>query len=195
RTITCLPPYTQWQYQMGQINHLSQLDRSGMAQRYGLPGAGSSSRYDFNGDGYPDIVAVWAALGETRIWFLENYINNTAAWGPTIPAGWNLVDVADINRDGKLDYVLFKPATRQTAIWYLWWERWGFDHFVGSAYGPTLPAGWELVALADFNRDGNPDYLLYNPASHQTAIWYLNNNVFLGGMYGPPIFPDQPILP
>jgi astacin (peptidase family M12A)/VCBS repeat protein len=188
RTITCLPPYTQWQYQMGQINHLSQPDRSGMAQRYGPPGAGSSSRCDFNGDGYPDIVAFWpfsTGGGETTVFFLQDYINNTVASGPMIPAGWELVDVADINRDGKLDYVLFKPATRQTAIWYLWWERWGFDHFVGSAYGPTLPAGWELVALADFNRDGKPDYLLYTASTRQTAIWYLNNNVFVSGAYGP----------
>ena len=29
----------------------------------------------------------------------------------------------------------------------------------------------------DFNGDAKPDYLLYNPTTLQTAIWYLNNNV------------------
>ena len=37
----------------------------------------------------------------------------------------------------------------------------------------------------DFNNDGKPDYLLYNPSTRQTAMWYLNNNVHIGGASGP----------
>src|SRR5439155_16990951 len=37
----------------------------------------------------------------------------------------------------------------------------------------------------DFNQDGKRDYVLYNAVTHQTAVWYLNNNVFVGGAYGP----------
>src|SRR4249919_185960 len=36
-TITVPPPNTQWQDLIGQLTHLSQLDGSGMAQRYGAP--------------------------------------------------------------------------------------------------------------------------------------------------------------
>ena len=39
--------------------------------------------------------------------------------------------------------------------------------------------------MADFNSDGRPDYALFNSASRQTAIWYLNNNVFISGVLGP----------
>jgi hypothetical protein len=42
-----------------------------------------------------------------------------------------------------------------------------------------------LVATADFNGDGNPDYLLYNPSIRLTWIWYLNNNIFVGSAFGP----------
>jgi hypothetical protein len=57
---------------------------------------------------------------------------------------------------------------------------------IGGAYGPKLPSGsWSLAATADFNGDGNPDYLLYAPNTRQTAIWYLNNNVFIRGAWGP----------
>jgi hypothetical protein len=71
-------------------------------------------------------------------------------------------------------------VSAKTAIWYL-----NNNVFVGGAYGPTLPAGWELVAAADFNGGGKPDYVLYKANTRQTAIWYMNNNVFVSGAYGP----------
>jgi hypothetical protein len=88
--------------------------------------------------------------------------------------------VKDFNRDGHLDYALFNPSTRQTAIWYL-----SGVAFVRGAPGPTLPSGWTLLATADFNRDRKPDYVLFAPSTRRTAIWYLNNNIFIGGAYGP----------
>jgi hypothetical protein len=84
---------------------------------------------------------------------------------------------------------LFNSATRQTAIWYL-----SGPTFIGSAYGPTPPGGWALVATADFNSNGKPDYLLYKASSRQTAIWYLNNSVFAGGAYGPTIAPGWSLV-
>ena len=52
--------------------------------------------------------------------------------------------------------------------------------------------GYDLVtaaraAVADFNSDGHPDYVLRNPGTRQTAIWYLNNNVYQSGALGPSI--------
>ena len=71
------------------------------------------------------------------------------------------------------------PVPVSTAIWYL-----NNNAFVAGAGAPTLPVGWGVVGVADFNGDSQPDYLLYN-ASHQTAVWYLNNNVFVGAAFGP----------
>jgi hypothetical protein len=48
--------------------------------------------------------------------------------------------VADFNNDAHPDYVLRKPSTRQTAIWYL-----NNNVHVSGAFGPTLPAGWSLL--------------------------------------------------
>jgi hypothetical protein len=52
--------------------------------------------------------------------------------------------------------------------------------------------GYDLVVaaratVADFNNDGHPDYVLRNPSTRQTAIWYLNNNVYQNGALGPSI--------
>jgi hypothetical protein len=45
--------------------------------------------------------------------------------------------------------------------------------------------GWSLITTADFNRNGKPDYALYNANTRNTAIWYLNNNVYVSATYGP----------
>jgi FG-GAP-like repeat len=53
--------------------------------------------------------------------------------------------------------------------------------------------GYDLVttagraAVADFNNDGHPDYVVCNPGTRQTAIWYLNNNIYQSGALGPTI--------
>src|SRR5439155_1562355 len=48
----------------------------------------------------------------------------------------------------------------------------------------ALP-GWTVAGVADFNSNGKPDYVLYNAATRQTAIWYLNNNALVSGVFGP----------
>jgi hypothetical protein len=65
-------------------------------------------------------------------------------------------------------------------IWYL-------DNNVhtASATGPTVPLGWKVVGVADFNGNGHPDYLLFNSATGATVIWYLNNNVRIASAPGP----------
>src|SRR5205823_3233837 len=127
-----------------------------------------------------DYVLYKGNTRQTAVWHMNNNVFLGGAYGPTLPAGWNVIDVADFNRDGNNDYVLFNSSTRQTALWYL-----SGVTLVGGAFGPTLPSGWALVATGDFNSDGKPDYVLYNASTRQTAIWYMNNNVYAGGAFGP----------
>jgi hypothetical protein len=50
---------------------------------------------------------------------------------------------------------------------------------------PSVTPGAARAVVADFNGDGHPDWVLRNAGSRQTAIWYMNNNVFIGGAFGP----------
>ena len=88
--------------------------------------------------------------------------------------------MADFDRDAKIDYLLFNPATRRSAIWYL-----SGVTFVSSSFGPTIARGYELKGTADFNGNAKPDYLLHNPSTRRTALWYLNNNLYTDGAFGP----------
>jgi FG-GAP repeat len=51
------------------------------------------------------------------------------------------------------------------------------------ALEPTLSTAAAVVA--DFNGDGHPDWVVRNPGTRQTAIWYLNNNIFMSGALDP----------
>jgi FG-GAP-like repeat len=97
-----------------------------------------------------------------------------------IPPGWSIVSIADLNHDGKPDYVLLNAATRQTAVWYL-----NDNVFVSAAGGPTLPATWRIVDFGDFDGDGKPDAVLLNASTGETAIVYLNDFGSVGVAPGP----------
>jgi FG-GAP-like repeat len=86
----------------------------------------------------------------------------------------------DFNGDARPDLLLFNAGTRQTAVWYM-----NNNVRIGNAFGPTLPAGWTVVALGDFNSDGYPDYLLFNANTGGTVVWYMRNNVRIGAATGP----------
>ena len=138
---------------------------------------------DFNGDGHPDLVirnVSDLSSRPTAIWYLNNNVHVSGAYGPTLRVGWDLRGVADFNGDGHPDYALFNSVTGQTIIRYL-----SGTTVIGAAFGPTLPQGWPLVAVADFDGDGHPDFLVYNSNSRQTAIGYLNNNVLVNAAFGP----------
>ena len=137
---------------------------------------------DFNGDLRPDFVLYNHSTRQTAIWYMNNNVHIGSHLGPTIPTGWVLECAEDFNDDNHTDYALFNPAptSRRTLFDFM-----SGPTLIGTASGPTLPSGWELVATDDFNLDGFADYVLYNPSSHQTAIWYLHNNIRIGTASGP----------
>src|SRR5581483_9817428 len=54
--------------------------------------------------------------------------------------------------DGRPDWVVRRAGTGQTAIVYL-----NNNVVIGVDVGPSLPNGWVLAGVADFNGDGHPD--------------------------------------
>jgi hypothetical protein len=69
----------------------------------------------------------------------------------------------------------------------------GLDYFNDSSmpgytpypYPHPLVRDLPRAVLPDVNGDGSPDFLLQLNGRGETAIWYLNNNVAIGGDYGP----------
>jgi len=88
----------------------------------------------------------------------------------------------DFNNDGYPDYLLNNVNTGGTVVWYM-----RNNVHLGSAPGPTVPAGWRVAGVVDFNGDNHPDYLLYNASTGGTVVWYVRNNVHIGSAPGPTV--------
>ena len=102
-------------------------------------------------------------------------------YGRVFPAPWSLAGVADVNRDGKTDYLLFNPNTHFSVIWYL------LGAPVSAArLGPRSRRDIPCRGDRFQQRARETDYALFNPAATRgTALWYLNNNVRIGSASGP----------
>ena len=145
---------------------------------YDLVTADRAAVADFNSDGHPDYVLRNAGTHQTAIWYLNNNIYQSGAFGPSVTVGWVLEGVADFNRDVHPDYALFI------------WDRSDRDlvYVRANTHRSRVRANASRWLGIDgdgrLNGDGFPDYVLFNATTHQTAIWYLNNNVYVTGADG-----------
>jgi hypothetical protein len=120
----------------------------------------------------------------------EPFYDMQNAYQMTLPNGFELVAAADLQADRMPDLVLFNASTRNVVVRYLKRVSIGFD-FVGTAYlmqgsvKASVPAGWQVNSMGDFNGDKKPDVLLFNPTTFQTLIWYLDGNKVTGQAAGP----------
>jgi photosystem II stability/assembly factor-like uncharacterized protein len=139
---------------------------------------------DFNHDGHCDYLLYHAGTRLTAIWYLNRNVIQSSRLSPMIPVGFSFAGAADFNGDGNIDFLLFHPSLHRSLIWYLT----GVAATVsGTVLGPMIPNAYGLVGAADFNNDGKPDFVLYDPATRQTRIWLLHNNILVGGLIGPPL--------
>ena len=93
-------------------------------------------------------------------------------------SGWQVVGAADFDGNGVPDLVYQNTSTYQINVDYYGGP--GGATFIGwaclSCSVPGGTAGWQVVAVADFNRDGVPDLVYQNQQTNQ-----VNVNYFGGG--------------
>jgi hypothetical protein len=142
----------------------------------GIPGWRIAGTADFNGDGKNDIVWVNDATRQVTLWYMGGARGNVMqswAWLSTTGyPGWHIAGTADFNGDGKPDIVGVNDTTREAMV-----------IFVGGAQGTTVlgsnslsagNAGWNIVAVRDFDGDGKPDLVWQNDSTRQVTIWYMS---------------------
>lgn len=150
---------------------------------------------DFNGDGKPDILWQQPATGQLVVWLMNGatLIRSTtltpAQWDPN----WRVAGAADLNRDGQADLIWQNRATGALAYWLMR----GLTAATIANFTPgTTNVLWEIRAVADFNRDGQPDLLFQHATTGQMYVWYLTGTTMTGGQYLSPaqVQPDWHIV-
>ena len=134
---------------------------------------------DLNGDGIMDYVMV--SSDRKIVYGLRAGDGSiTTKLGPVLPTGYEVAAAADMNRDGRMDFILFNSQYRTT--------RYMLMNSVNPTSGSvaaiqtvtaiaSVDAGYKLVGVADFDRDGIPDLVFACP-NRGTLV------MFMKGTYG-----------
>lgn len=92
---------------------------------------------------------------------------------PSSSGGWQIVGVADFNRDGRSDLLMYNPLQGSTKI-----DLMNQGAVLKEVNLPSKP-GWKPVAAADFNKDGLVDILATQVDGSRNQIWYMRGTTYL----------------
>ena len=136
---------------------------------------------DFNADGHRDLlwqhtdgwVAVWLMRGQTLMagWSLQpDRVADT---------DWQIVAVADIDRDNRPDILWQHETTGAVSVWYMNGTVLRDGRLLTGAQG--IGADWKVVGVGDFNGDLSQDLLWRHQTTGAMAMWFLNRDQQLFG--------------
>lgn len=148
---------------------------------------------DFDGDRGTDLLLRNLTTGASSAWLMSSTTRLAEAPIAPIPkSSWRTQAVDDFTGDEVNDLVLRDQVTGAVEFWRLGGanglERQGAPIPITNA--PTLDSSWDLVASADFNRDGRADLLWRNSLTQKLSVWTMAGTERLGTLT--PV-PDQAV--
>jgi hypothetical protein len=144
--------------------------------------------WDPNGDGQPDLLWRHEANGSLANWRMSG--TTLAAGDPLSPGivadtNWQIVAIADLNRDGRSDLVWQHVTQGLVSTWLMN----GTTLIDGRLLTPSTvtDTNWRIVGSGDFNLDGNADLVWQHRTSGQASIWFMNGTTLVSGtLLSPP---------
>jgi hypothetical protein len=127
---------------------------------------------DLNGDRQPDILWRNDALGMSTVWLMQG---TTFQQSVTLPQvlGRNLSmqGTGDFNADGQTDILWRNYLTGETTVWLMnGTTRLGLEPLSFQ----VSDVNWQIQAVDDFNRDGQPDIIWRQVQSGDNYLWLMN---------------------
>jgi hypothetical protein len=150
---------------------------------------------DFNADGKPDFLMRNTNTGVAFAWFFNDNVAIGDQFLFSIDPVWKVEAVADLDHDNQPD-LLFRSMSSGLAFpWSTAWN--GTTLSLGPAAAPifAIDPSWEIVQLADWTGDGDPDMLFRNVNSGVVFVWYLNGTSLAGSDFVIQIDPSWEIVP
>lgn len=137
---------------------------------------------DLDGDGLDDLVVAGIADGSLAWW--RSLGDGSFQRYPVVASATEIddVEVADVNRDGRLDVVVTAAGTTDAVGWY-------------ENDGTPMDGGWPLrliaypfdgargTAVGDMNGDGTPDVVGAAASAHVVSVAFNDNGTGIGWSY------------
>jgi hypothetical protein len=136
--------------------------------------AAEKSRADFDGDGSYDLLWQHQNNGTVALWTLDLHNLKTVQVlgnGVGNNSPWRIVGTGDFNRDGKPDILWHHATGGWLALWLM--NGTSLTAVTAPSLNQVPQTEWKISAVADFNRDGNPD-ILWRHDDGSLAAWLMN---------------------
>ena len=136
------------------------------------------------------IDAVWldsrnAANNTNSQLFYASSLDGGSTWSPNVAISNSFNPFLGYPNQDKLgDYITVASDDGGANVAYAA-TFYGEEDIYYVRISPVTPR----AVVGDFNNNGHPDYVLHSANTLQTAIWYLNNNIYVGAAYGPTLVP------
>ncbi len=145
---------------------------------------------DFNGDTRTDILFQDVTTAGLEVWVMggTNGIARQSiaavTGAPTLPGtitDWSVAACGDVNRDGEADIQWRNNATaaadpvngQKLRTWLMNDTAWVADLI--PTPDAAVNSNWSVVAILDFNADGNNDFLWFNSTSGNIVEWFMDS--------------------
>jgi Calx-beta domain-containing protein/VCBS repeat protein len=134
---------------------------------------------DFDGGGTTDILWWNRLSGQVVVWSMDGLRRTSSGLVDTIAdTTWRPVVVADLNGDGRADIVWRReastPDTGQLAVWFMNGATRTGAQFLAPSQVNDL--GWQIVAAADYDGDGQTDLLWRRTLDGTLLVWLMNGS-------------------
>ncbi|NLI82630.1 MAG: hypothetical protein GX443_13220 [Deltaproteobacteria bacterium] len=147
---------------------------------------------DLNGDTIADILWHHQGSGSLVAWFMNGLTiagDSFLAPAQVSDTGWQVRGIVDLNRDGNSDLLWYHEPSGSLYAWLMN----GVQAIVGTSLWPPLVSDklWKIAAVADFDKDGNNDFLWQHTGTGHLAVWHMDGLYLRGGSYlAPSQVPD-----
>jgi hypothetical protein len=134
---------------------------------------------DLNGDTHPDLLWQHGPTGNLIVWYMNGLVRTgTATPTPSAPSSdvtnWDVVAIADMNDDTKLDFVWQHRPTGSLVVWHMN----GVVRTSVSIPTPSAPSSegpnWRVVAATNFDAAKPPDLLWQHRGPGSLVVWLMS---------------------
>lgn len=135
---------------------------------------------DFSGDSKADIVFRNVTTNDVEFWEMGGAMGTDRqsilplAGTTPLSTDWVIAGCGDIDRDGNPDIMWRNTVTQKLKAWLMDNNTWQAD--LVPTPDQAVDGNWSVVALLDFDGDGNTDFHWYNSTSGNNVHWWMDAN-------------------